>query len=90
MLTAIILVVYIILVFLGAVYKRILSQRAVKPKTTNQLNPVMSGMRTQSIWYSCYHVYSKVSDKNASRSIDSDLTTLSTILDSKPRRLVVV
>ena len=32
----------------------ILSQRAVKPKPTNQPNPVVSGMRTPV--YSCYHV----------------------------------
>ena len=66
----------------------ILSQRPVKPKTTNQPNPVVSGKRTTV--YSCYYVYSKVSDKNACRSIDSDLTTYSTILDSIPRRFVVV
>ena len=74
----------------GSIYTEILSQRAVKSKTTNQSNPVVSGMRTQSIWYSCYHVYSTVSDKNASRSIDSNLTTHSTILDSISRRQVVV
>ena len=32
--------------------------------------------------YSCYHVYSKVSDKNACRNRDSDLTTHSAIPDS--------
>ena len=66
----------------------ILSQRAVKPKITNQRNPVVSGMRTKV--YSCYHVYSKVSDKNACRSIDSDMTTHSTNLDSISRHFVVV
>ena len=66
----------------------ILSQRAVKFKTTNQPNPVESGMRTPV--YSCYHVYSKVSDKNACRSIDCDLTTHSTILDLVSRHIVVV
>ena len=40
--------------------------------------------------YSCYHVYSKVSDKNACRSRDSDLTTHSAIPDSIARRFVVV
>ena len=40
--------------------------------------------------YSCHRVYSKVSDKNACRSIDSDLTTHSTILDSISRGFVVV
>ena len=30
----------------GSIYSEILSQRAVKPKTTNQSNPVVSGMRT--------------------------------------------
>ena len=50
----------------GPTQTKILSQRAVKPKTTNQPNPVMSGMRTPV--YSCYHVYSRVSDKNACRS----------------------
>ena len=64
----------------GSIYTEILSQRAVNPKTTNQPNPVVSDMRTPV--YSCYHVYSKVSDKNACRSKDSDLTTNSTILDS--------
>ena len=39
----------------------------------NQPNPVVSGIRTPV--YSCYHFYSKVSDKNACRSIDSDLIT---------------
>ena len=43
----------------------ILSQRAVKPKTTSQPNPVVKGMRTPV--YSCY--------QNACRSIDRDLTT---------------
>ena len=42
-----------------------------------------------SLVYSCYQVYSKVSYKNACRSIDSDLT-YSTILDSISRRFVVV
>ena len=69
-------------------YIEILSQRAVKPKTTNKPNPVVSGMRTPV--YSCYHVYSKVSDKNACRSIDSDMTTHSTNLDSISRHFVVV
>ena len=32
----------------------------------------MSGLITPG--YSCYHVFSKVLDKNACRSIDSDLT----------------
>ena len=40
--------------------------------------------------YSSYHVYSKVSDKNACRSRDSDLTTHSAIPDSIARRFVVV
>ena len=66
----------------------ILSQRAVKPQTTNQSNPVVSGKRTPV--YSCYYVYSKVSDKNACRSIDSYLSTHSMILDSISRRFVVV
>ena len=39
----------------------ILSQRAVKPKTTNQPNTVVSSMRTPV--YSCYHVYSKFRTK---------------------------
>ena len=51
-------------------------------------NPVVSGMRTPV--FSCYHVYSKVSDKNACRSTDSYLTTHSTILDSISRRFVVL
>ena len=68
----------------GPIKSEILSQRAVRPKTTNQPNPFVGGMRTPV--YSCYHVYSKVSDKNACRSIDSDLTTHSTILDSNLRR----
>ena len=66
----------------------ILSQRAVKPKITNQPNPVLSGMRTPV--FSCYHAYSKVLDKNACRSTDSDLTTYSTILNSISRRFVVL
>ena len=45
----------------GPIQTEILSQRAVKPKTTNQPNPVVSGMRT--LVYSCYHIYSKVLDK---------------------------
>ena len=72
----------------GPKYIEILSQRAVKPKITNQPNPVVSGMRTPV--YSCYHVYSKDSDKNACRSIDSDMTTHSTNLDSISRHFVVV
>ena len=43
-----------------------------------------------SLVYSCYYVYFKVSYKNACRSIDSDLTSHSTILDSISRRFVVV
>ena len=43
-----------------------------------------------SLVYSCYRVYSKVSHKNACRSIDRDLTSHSTILDSISRRFVVV
>ena len=46
----------------GPIWSEILTQRAVKPKTTNQPNPVVSGMRTSV--YSCYHIYSKVSNKN--------------------------
>ena len=65
----------------------ILSLRAVKPKITNQQNPVVSGMRTPV--YSCCHIYSKVLDKNACRSIKGDLTTHSTILDSVSRRLLL-
>ena len=45
----------------GPIYTEILSQRAIKPKTTNQPNPVVSGMRIPV--YSCYHIYSKVLDK---------------------------
>ena len=45
----------------GPIQTEILSQRAIKPKTTNQPNPVVSGMRT--LVYSCYHIYSKVLDK---------------------------
>ena len=56
-------------------------------KTTNQPNPVVSGMRTPI--YSCYHIYSKVLDKNACRSVKGDLTTHSTILDSVSRRLLL-
>ena len=63
------------------------SQRAVKPKTTNQPNPVVSGTRTPV--YSCYHIYSKVLDKKACRSVKGDLTTHSTILDSVSRRLLL-
>ena len=65
----------------------ILSQRAGKPQTTKQPNPVVSGKRTPV--YSCYYVYTKVSDKNACRSIDSYLSTHSTILDSISRRFFV-
>ena len=65
----------------------ILSQRAVKPKTTNQPNLVVSGMRTPV--YICYHIYSKVLDKNACRSIKGDLTTHFTILDSVSRRFLL-
>ena len=36
------------------------------------------------------HIYSKVSYKNACRSIDSDLTSHSTILNSISRRFFVV
>ena len=43
-----------------------------------------------SLVYSCYLVYSKVSDKNACRSRDSDLTTHSAIPNSISRRFVVV
>ena len=70
----------------GPIETEIMSQRAVKPQTTNQPNPVVSGMRTPV--HSCYHIYSKVLDKNASRSIKGDLTTHSTILDSVSRRLL--
>ena len=75
------------LVFLSLWETEILSQRAIKPKTTNQPNPVVSGMRTQV--YNCYHIYSKVSNKNACRSIHNDLTTHSMIPDSHSRRFVV-
>ena len=71
----------------GPIETEILSQRAVKPKTTNQPNPVVSGMRTPV--HSCYHIYSKVLDKNACRSIKGDLTTHPTILDSVSRRLLL-
>ena len=71
----------------GPIYTEILSQRAVRPKTTNQPNPVVSGMRTPV--YRCYRIYSKVLDKNACRSIKGDLTTHSTILDSVSRRLLL-
>ena len=47
----------------------------------------MSGMRTPV--YSCYHIYSEVLDKNASRSMKGDLTTHSTILDPVSRRLLL-
>ena len=53
-----------------------------------QANPVVSGMRTPVS--SCYHVYSKGLDKNVCRSIDSDLTSHSSILDSISQRFVVV
>ena len=53
-----------------------------------QPNPVVSGIKTSV--HSCYHICSTVSDKNACQSIDSDLTTHSTILDSISRRFVVV
>ena len=62
----------------------------LKRKTTNKPNPVVRGMRIHVPVYSCYHIHSKVSDKNACRSIDSDLITVSTILDSIIRRFVVV
>ena len=45
----------------GPILTEVLSQRAVKPKTTNQPNLVVNCMRTPV--YSCCHVYSKVSDK---------------------------
>ena len=61
---------------------------AVKPQKTNKPNAVVSGMRTPVV--GCYHIYSKVSDKNAFRSVDSDLTTHSMILDSISGRFVVV
>ena len=51
----------------GPIKTEILSQRAVNPKITNQPNSVMSGMRTPV--YSCYYIFSKVSNKNACRSI---------------------
>ena len=38
----------------GPIQTEILSQRAVKPKTNNQPNPVVSDMRTPV--YSCYHI----------------------------------
>ena len=38
----------------GPIKTEILSQRAVKPKTNNQPNPVVSGMRTPV--YSCYYI----------------------------------
>ena len=62
----------------GPIKTEILSQRAVKPNITNQPNPVMSGMRTPV--YSCYHVCSTLLDKNVSPSIDSDLSSHSTIV----------
>ena len=49
------------------------------PLNPKQPNPIVSGMRTPV--YSCYYMYSNVSDKNACRSIDNGLTTHSTILD---------
>ena len=64
-----------------------MSQRAVKPQKTKKPNPVVSGMRMPV--YGCYHIYSKVSDKNAFRSVDSNLTTHSMILGSISRRFVV-
>ena len=67
----------------GPIQTEILPQRAVKPKTTNQPNPVVSGLRTPV--YSCYHIYSEVLDKNACGGIKGDLTTHSTILDSVSR-----
>ena len=45
----------------GPILTEILSQRAVKPKTINQPNQVVSGMRTPV--FSCCHVYSKVQTK---------------------------
>ena len=65
-----------------------MSQRAVKPPKNNKPDPVVSGMGTSG--YGCYHIYSKVSVKTAFRSVDSDLTTHSMILDSISRRFVVV
>ena len=70
----------------GPISTEILSQRAVKPKTNKQSNPVVSGIRLQSIAATMF----TVSDKNACRSIDSNLTTHSTILDSISKRFVVV
>ena len=46
-------------------------------------SPIVSGMRTPVC--RCYHVYSNVSNKNACRGIDSDLTT-HMILDLISRR----
>ena len=55
------------------------------------LNPTQPINQIQSSpVYSCYHVYSKVSDKNACRSRDSDLTTHYAIPDSISRRFVIV
>ena len=59
----------------------------LNPKQLTNQNPVESGMRTPV--YSCYHIYSKVLDKNACRNIKGDLTTHSTILDSVSRRLLL-
>ena len=72
----------------GPIWSEILSQRAVKPQKTSQPYPFVSGTITSV--YSCYHIYSKVSDKNACRTINSDLTTDFTISDSILRRFVVV
>ena len=73
----------------GPIWTEILSQRTVKPKTTNPLNPpVLSDMRTPV--YSCYYNYSKVSDKNACRSWDSGLTILFLRFWIQFRRFVVV
>ena len=71
----------------GPIWTKISAPRAVKPKTTNQPSPVLSGTRTPV--YSCYHIYSKVLDKNACQSIEGDLTTHSTLLDSVSRRLLL-
>ena len=71
----------------GPVWSEILSQRAVKPKTTNQPNPVVDGMTSVC---SCYHIYSKVTDKMCVVVyIDSYLTTHFTILGSVSRHFVV-
>ena len=61
---------------------------SLNPETTNQPNPVLSGMiKHQSI---AATIFTLVSDKNTCRSIDSDLTTHPTILDSILRRFAVV